>query len=369
MLRQGNIRHDLAFFGRTLYEEKTDTVFFNWTGSGFEVAFEATKLEVVLLTLESANPFEGTLCPIVSVFLDAEESPVQEIYLNQPETRLTLHESSLPERHRIRVVKRTENDKGKVGVSDIAIDGAFLPLETDQTRLRLEFIGDSISCGFGNEASKREGLFVPMEENGCKTYCAVAAKLLDAEYHNISVSGISLCAPLDPDFQLVIPEFDGLRVRVKAMEDFYDYTDRVYEETCGKVGGFTPWDFSRYQPDAIIINLGTNDSYRIKAAGNSLAEVAHFERRYEDFIRRIRERNGSKPIIGCTLGPMDYYLYDNIVEAVRSYKNATGDERVFCYKFGGIYPMQEGFGTGDHPSLITHARMGRELSELLKCWI
>jgi len=369
MLKHGNILRDISFFGRTLYDERTEAFFFNWTGSGFEVVFEATKLEVLLLALESNNSPEGALWPCVSVFLDEGQEPVQELFLNQSVCHCTLFESDSPERHRIRVVKRSENDKGKVGISDIAIEGVFLPAEANRKRLRLEFIGDSISCGFGNEAAEREGLYFPMEQNGLSSYSAITATLLDADYHNISISGISLCMPFDPDFRLEIPGTNGLSIKVKSMEDYYEYTDRALEEYCGKIREFTKWDFQRFQPDAILINLGTNDSYRIKAAKDPIAEIAHFERQYTAFIRRIRQLNGPNPVIGCTLGPMDYFLYDNIVEAVRSYKNETNDERIFCYKFGGIYPIMEGFGAGDHPSVKTHLRMGQELDAQLRLWL
>ena len=369
MLKHGNIRRDISFFGRTLYDEQADAIFFNWTGSGFEALFEGTKLEVSFLAIQSVFPPAGALWPCICVYLDDGEAPVCELYLDQPTSRHTLFESNAPERHRIRVVKRSENEKGKVGVSEIAVDGTFLPIGTGEKKTKLEFIGDSITCGFGNEATTREGLFVPQEQNGSKTYCAIAAKLLHADYHNISISGISLCTPLDPDFVLEIPGAKDLRIKVKAMEDYYEYTDRAYEELCGNESEFSKWEFSRFQPDAIVLNLGTNDSYRIKAAKDPLAEIAHFERRYLAFIRKVRQLNGPKPVVCCTLGPMDYYLYDNIVDAVRKYKRETNDERVFCYKFGGIYPIQEGFGAGDHPSVRTHLRMGQELSAQLRPWL
>ena len=366
MMNHENMLQNLRFFGRTLYDEQAGAVFFDWSGAGFEVAFEAKKLEITLTAIESTNQFEGTLWPCVSVFLDDSVEPTQVLYIDQPSQRVTLFESDAPQKHRIRVVKRTENDKGKIGITDIAVDGAFLPIANGQERIQLEFIGDSISCGFGNEANQREGAFVPQEQNGLKSYCAVAAELLHADYHNISVSGISLCAPLDPNFTLEIPEVAGLSIKVKAMEDYYEYTDRLLEETLGRSDGFSKWDFRAHQADAIMLNLGTNDSYRIKSAKDPSAEIAHFQTRYTAFLRTIRRLNGSKPIICCTLGPMDYFLYDNIVQAVQRYQDETGDERIFCYKFGGMYPLLEGFGAGDHPSVITHSRMGRELAEQLK---
>lgn len=359
----------VSFFGRTILDEQTGAVFMNWSGSGFEVVFEATRLDVEFLALETVYPTEGALWPCVSVFLDEQETPALELLLDQPSQRCTLFRNETLQKHRIRVVKRTENDKGKVGLFGIEVEGTLLPMEPSGRNTRLEFIGDSITCGFGNEAKTREGVFRSGEQNGLKSYSAVAARLLNADYHNISISGISLCTPLDPDFSLEVPGAAGLRVTIKAMEDYYAYTDRLHEEACGKANCFSKWDFSRFRPDAIIINLGTNDSYRIKAATDKFAEVAHFERRYAAFIRKIRELNGSAPVICCTLGPMDYYLYDNIVEAVRKYKQETSDARVFCYKFGGIYPIEEGFGAGDHPSVKTHRRMGLEMSAQLKPWL
>ena len=369
MMIRGDNKRDISFFGRTIYDEQTDAVFFNWTGAGFEAAFEGTRFEATLLALQSSGQPEGKLWPCVSVFLDDGEAPVCELLLERPEQRYTLFESDSPERHRIRVVKRTENEKGKAGVKSVAVEGVFLPVAPRENKPRIELIGDSITCGFGNEAAERDGQFLPEEQNGHLAYGAVAARLLGAEYHSISVSGISLCAPLEPDFSLEIPGLDGFRLRVKAMEDYYAFTDRSHEEARGVTSGFSAWDFGRFRPDAIVINLGTNDSYRIKAAKDKQAEIAHFELRYAAFLQTIRQRNGAAPVICCTLGPMDYFLYDNIVSAVRTYQSRTGDERIFCYKFGGIYPLKEGFGAGDHPSIITHRRMGEELSWQLRPWL
>jgi hypothetical protein len=63
---------------------------------------------------------------------------------------------------------------------------------------------------------------------------------------------------------------------------------------------------------------------------------------------------------------MDYYLYDNILKAAEEFKRETGDERIFCYKFCGIFPLDEGYGAQDHPSVKTHQKMGRELREKLQ---
>lgn len=363
------ILSNISFFGRTVADEQTGAVFFNWTGSGFEVRFRGKRLDVYLRAIETVFPPEGILWPWISVFVDDMETPASEIAIDRTEQRVTLFSSDVSEEHNIKVIKRTENDKGKAGVTGFDFDGELLPPKARESRYRLEFIGDSITCGFGNEAKRRDDLFVTKEENGLLAYSAIAAKLLGAEYNSICVSGIPLCRPLDPQFRLPVPGFPDLRVKQRAMEDCYEYTDRLYEEAHGRDIGFTAWDFNRFKPDAIIINLGTNDSYRIKAAQDKAGEERHFGSRYKDFIYKVRKLNGIKPVICCTLGAMDYYLFDNILRAVEQYKRETRDDRIFCYKFGGIFPPDEGFGAQDHPSAATHLRMGTELSGKLSEWL
>lgn len=363
------IANNISFFGRTISDEQAGAVFFNWSGSGFEINFEGKRLDVCLRAIETVFPPEGILWPLISVFIDDIEMPIKEITINKPKQMVTLISSSVSEKHNIRVVKRTENDKGKTGVFGFILDGELLPHAAVKSRYRLEFIGDSITCGFGNEAKQRDDLFKTKEENGNLAYSAITAELLNAEYSSICVSGIPLCMPLDPQFRLPVPGFPDLDIKQRAMEDCYEFTDRLFEEMSGKDRNFTPWDFNRFTPDAIIINLGTNDSYRIKASKDKEAEERHFESRYKDFLYKVRRLNGPSPVICCTLGSMDYYLYDNILKAAEEYKRETGDGRIFCFKFCGIFPLNEGYGAQEHPSVKTHYRMGKELSQKLREWL
>jgi len=156
---------------------------------------------------------------------------------------------------------------------------------------------------------------------------------------------------------------------VRTMEGYYDFADRFHEEKQGKTEGFTRWDFSRFVPDAVVINLGTNDAFRIRVSGNDPAEAAHFQARYVAFLSHLRALNGDKALFVCTLGSMDYFLYDNIEKAVVEYRTKTGDARVMCFKFGAIDPWGEGMGGLGHPNAKTQLRMGRELAALLETWI
>lgn len=359
---------NVTFIGRTFFDRDENAMFFNWTGAGFELTFRGTKVGAVLEGRADYFPTEGTNIPWLAVFLDDARTPTR-IFDVQDGARLyTFFESPEPETHTLRVVKRSENTKGRVCIRSLEVEGDLLPPKVRPGKTRLEFIGDSITCGYGNETDET-GLFKTALENGFRTYSAVTAALLNAEYHSICISGIPLCNSYDEDFTISLPEFSDFRPTRRAMEDYYAYTDRFQQEMSGVASGFEEWDFTRFQPDAIVVNLGTNDSFRVKASGNDPQEERHFEQRYKEFLHQLRRLNGLGPVIACTLGSMDYYLYDNILRAVDAYKAETGDDRIFCYKFGALFLWGEGIGALDHPSIKTHERMGKELAEALKKWI
>lgn len=363
-----DLTEHVRFFGRTFFDRDRGTYFFNWTGAGFELAFSGTKVDIELDVQADSYPTEGTNIPWIAIMTDDAHEPLKLIGLSQGIGSYTIFESTGRETHCIRIIKRSENTKGRVGVKKITIAGNILPIPLREEKYRLEFIGDSITCGFGNETDD-SGTFSTSLENGLKTYSAIAADILQAEYNSICISGIPLCGSYNENFRIVLPDFPDFEPPTWAMEDYYTYTDRFHQETDGLKSGFEEWNFENFKPDAIIINLGTNDAFRVKASGNDAREEEHFEKQYKAFLHTLRRLNGKHPVIGCTLGSMDYYLYDNILRAVEAVKVETGDERIFCYKHGGIFLWNEGIGALDHPSTKTHERMGRELAEVLKKWL
>ena len=118
-----------------------------------------------------------------------------------------------------------------------------------------------------------------------------------------------------------------------------------------------------------MINLGTNDVNPVRfysdldAAGE---EELWFSQRYRAFLEQVRRLNGPRAQIFCTLGPLEYYLYDNIKTVVEEYKRDTGDQRVKCFKLIGVNLETEGWGAISHPSMKTHLRLGRELAARLR---
>ncbi len=344
--------------GRTLLDSKSGILWFNWSCSGFTVRFKGTTLKAKLSSIANHMvmpifQIDTMEYPCIGVRDEAQakDSYLSRPMLREPEGLYTLFEGSEGE-HTISIIKLSENSRGKAGIRELETDGDFLTF-TDRPALKIEIVGDSISCGYGNESTQPG--FRTEEENGEKAYGALAAFELGADYSCIAVSGCSVAAPT----WLPSPN-DAL-----GMEDMYKYTDCLLEKELG-ITEYTVWDFKANQKDAVVINLGTNDVNEIKMSGFKQEKIEAFERHYEAFIENIRALNGPETFILCTLGSMDYYLYDNIKSVVESYAKRTGDKRISCRKFGGIIPFTEGIGADTHPSAKTHVRMGHELARMLR---
>lgn len=358
-----------AFFGRTLYDSSLEAMFFNWTASGFSMHFSGDRLEMDATAYPDDFPGEDKNLPWVAVLVDGQKEPERLIRLDEGRKSYLLFSAGQTGRHVVRVVKRSENSKGRIALHRLTLSGEpeCAPAQKE-TRLKLEFIGDSITCGFGNAMEPGALMFTTALEDGLAAYPAVAAGLLGAEYQSICISGIPLSEPSDPALRLRLPDYPDFSSPPLAMETQYTYTDRYHQEKSRLNGRFTLWDFKRYQPDAIVLNLGTNDAFRMSVTGGGANEELHFQRRYSAFLQTLRLLNGSGPVIACTLGPMNYFLYDMIVKAAAEHGDATGDKRFFCMKYGAINPWDEGFGGLGHPNIKTHARMGHELADALKRW-
>lgn len=90
-----------------------------------------------------------------------------------------------------------------------------------------------------------------------------------------------------------------------------------------------------------------------------------FEEEYRKFLCDLRRVYGEKTWILCTLGPLDYFLYENIKRVIQDYASESEDGRVRCFKFLKVR-MSEGIGASNHPTVKTHLRMGRELAEFIR---
>ncbi len=343
----------LTLLGRSWQDDK-GTLWFNWSAAGFRVRFSGAKLKAKLIARKDTMvaPFETEpllLSPVVGVRLERSGELAMRQKLTETEQWVTLYDGEAGE-HLVELRKLSENVMGKCGVAELETDGEFLPAPGKKP-LQLELVGDSITCGYGNETDKPG--FRTEDENALAAYGFLAAEELGMEYSAVSVSG---CGAADPVW---LPNMEN-----RGMLSMYAYADAPMERSLG--GLKTKWDFAGNPSSVIVINLGTNDANDIKMRNFAPEATAEFHANFTALLKLIRAENGPDAKILCTLGSMDYYLWDEIRDIAAAYQAETGDKNVFCRKMGPINEFTEGVGADTHPSAKTHLRMGRELAAAIR---
>ncbi len=201
---------------------------------------------------------------------------------------------------------------------------------------RLEFIGNSITCGASSDLSDRpcgQGEWYD-QHNAYLSYGPVTARALDAQWHVTAVSGIGLmhsCCNMAVTMPQVFSSMD-LRDSARA------------------------WSFQRYQPDAVTICLGQNDGAQDPKA---------FDDAYVAFLKQVRAVYPRAQIF-CLSSPMadaslTAYLKTNITQIVTR-ANQAGDRNIHAFFFSRSYNS----GCGGHPNVAQHALIAQELAPALK---
>ena len=286
--------------------------------------------------------------PYLAVFLDDIPMPLRRFEIASPNETWLLIQTRDVQTHRIRIMKLTENNKTFLGITAFTAEGEFLPTERPEKK-RLEIVGDSITCGYGNLIKDPARHFYSVDEDGYQAYGPTAARELGFDWSCVSVSGITAV------------HHEGWQIGY-AMEELYAYTDRIGQERLD----LTPeaWDFAGHPTDYVVVNLGTNDCYGIQFSPDP-EELSRFPAAYRAFVENVRRLNGPRTHIVCALGSMNYYLWHDIATVMEQYKSETGDERLHLLRFRPMHPF-DGVGADGHPSLDTHQKMAEELAELIR---
>ena len=324
----------LRILGRTNGSLEPVTLF--WTASGIELNVKATEIWVKIRS--DYDVFE----PWVDVIVDGVLS--QRLMVNKGEQEICLFRNM--ERDKVRNVKLLRDtpafptdEKTLLQLLEVETDGEFLPLETP--KLRLEVIGDSITSGEGGSGAGEEMTWNSFCFNAVDNYAYMAAKELGAVYNCISQSGWGVFCSWEGNEQQAIPLY--------------------YEQVCGllngernkQLGAMEKWDFQKFQPDVIVVNLGTNDSSGTK-------NMDRIGKAVEDFLRKLRVCNPESYILWC-YGMLGDEILPTLEKTVGNYKRKTGDERVEFVKLPDT--LEGEFGSRQHPGHRSHERTAKILME------
>ena len=209
---------------------------------------------------------------------------------------------------------------------------------------KIEFIGNSITCGYGIEANSEAEHYTEETANFYYTYAARTARNLNAQALVVARSGIG-----------VYRSYNGPKTGDKVnMNTEYPYT-LLYNNQ-------QKWDFSRYTPDVVCINLGTNDTSTQGA--DSVLLLNGFKQLY----KQVRSHYPKAKIVllcGCMMNGQQLLSAQQAMNTTVDYAHQQGDAEVYRFDFTP-HDGSLGYGADWHPSMRQHEKMANELTPFLQ---
>ena len=233
--------------------------------------------------------------------------------------------------HEIEILKQTEPQWSTSVLEEMSFHGQLVTKPADK-KYFIEFIGDSITCGYGNlwtpdsfAASSASGN--ADYEDGTAAYAYLCAQSLEADCSVISCSGIGV----DKGWTSF------------SMGDLYPKASYFRDKD-------TDYDFAR-TPDLVVINLGTND----KSRGSTEAD---FKAKARALIELIRTKYGEDTSIVWAYGMMG----DARCAWSKDVISSLGGEAAGLYT---VELTQNSDGGNGHPSRTAQRYAAAELCDFL----
>ena len=229
---------------------------------------------------------------------------------------------------------------------------------------------DSITSGEGTYGAQTEEDWISMFKSCSHSFPYLVSKEMHAEFRAISQSGWGVLTGWDNNPDHNVPS------RYEKICGFEE------GKTAGESGADKPYDFSEWIPDAVIINLGTNDASAFKepmwrdsysgrtfkqhknADGSYMRkDVLRLEKAMTDFLTMVRKDNPTAHILWA-YGMIGHELSPIIKEAVENYKKESKDLNVSFLELPDT--SEEQMGSLQHPGKKSHECATRVIAGYLK---
>ncbi len=315
----------------------------NYPGIQIVTAFEGTAAKLV------CKPGSGYFMAQID-----EAEPFKVAFRGQRDSVVTLCTALPRARHTVRLMYIIEGYEMRPEFWGFVFDGPVCDAPALPSRT-IEFIGNSITCAYGNEATDKLDHFQYETENHYYGYAQLTARALNARAHVVARSGIG-----------VYRDYNGPKTGTpdSRMPVQYEYTGYATSTKLRQQEGFDAerWDFARFQPEVICINLGTND------LSTHNYDVKLLRQAYDDFLRLVRSHNPKAKIVflcGSMLLGKELDIARKTLDQVVADAQKSGDRQVYRFDFS----PQDGtlkYGADWHPSLWQHEKMAAELTAYLR---
>lgn len=308
--------------------------YLSWPGSSIKMRFSGNKLTLVMADDKGRNFY--------NIIFNGQDS-----YPLVLATQKGLHSYDLSHMLEgspttLQIFKRTEGTEGGSYFYGVQLEygGELLPPPPVPKR-KIAFFGDSVTSGMGNEAPINTDDNLSSQKNHYLSFAPMTARMLDAEFHTVSQSGIGF----------MISWFDFI------MADFYDQMTATGNND-------SQWDFTLWQPDVVVVNLGQNDSWLIDREQRLQPhpQPGQIVEAYINFIHSLRDVYPHAQFI-CVMGSMDItansrwpdHLSRAIVRIKADDPTAKIDSLIFPYS-----------GYDEHPRVAQHHKNAQLLAAKIR---
>jgi lysophospholipase L1-like esterase len=304
---------------------------FDWSGTVIEIAFSGSSLTILLE--DGQNLYNVTVDGQTDVLKTSGEQTAYLVSQDLPEGS-----------HITRITKRTEAYVGAGIFAGLILDpGHDLQVLPASTERHIEFVGDSITTGYGNEGDSAHCWFTPDTQNVELTYAAQAASHFNAAYNVVALSGL------------------GVLRNLRDVESSSPVTAINFLHRAVAMNPTLTWESPGWAPDAVVVNLGTNDFSSLPFPDEEVFIAA-----YVNLLELIRLRNPETHIFAMS-GPLMLGPAQNAIRtAVEQRQSAGSDERVKYVLIENTLNEAEGdFGCDRHPSVQGHRKISEQLVPLM----
>ncbi|ADO71607.1 AbfB domain-containing protein [Stigmatella aurantiaca] len=228
--------------------------------------------------------------------------------------------------HTLRVASRSESDVLQFqGL--ILSSGATTQAPAVRSK-RLEFIGDSITAGC-----------CALSQGALHDYAWLVGEALNADHTQIAYSGICL----QDGVACFAPNNIGM-------------SNQYFKLQTVQYPSSPMWDFTRYQADAVVINLGTNDNTR------GISDAA-LQSTYTTFLQNVRAQHPNAVIFA--LRTFGGFKVAPTLAAVNA-RISAGDTKLYYVDTSGwVTPGTSDFSDDLHPSESGHVKIAKLLAPFI----
>jgi lysophospholipase L1-like esterase len=311
---------------------KPDAPSAEWSGSAMEARFSGTQVSARLGG--SNNYFDVVL-----------DGVVQPVIKTSGQASNAIATGLAAGTHDVLVFRRDEAFDNPATFTGFDFGSGALLAPPPAPARRIEIVGDSISAGYGDECPNASTGFSAATENEYIAYGPVTARALGADVHVIAWSGKGLYRNLDGSMTETMPILWQRTIPTDAS---------------------SRWDPSRWIPNVVVINLGTND---YNAGGGDPS--ASFQSTYLQFVEQLEAAYPGVFILGAVgpmLGGSSYAAVKKAISNVVSMRSDAGDARVRLVEFPTQDCGSDGSGCGcdSHPNAAEHQKMATVLQAAMR---